>query len=87
MLLSMYVYIHTYVLPIAYGGYGLNLTSADRVILLDPAWNPATDMQAVDRVYRIGQQREVIQQLFCRGSLDAPLTSYSTQEGTIARAI
>jgi len=41
------------------GGYGLNLTGADRVVLLDPAWNPATDAQAVDRVYRIGQKREV----------------------------
>jgi len=41
------------------GGYGLNLTSADRVIILDPAWNPATDIQAVDRAHRIGQEREV----------------------------
>jgi len=41
------------------GGYGLNLTGADRVILVDPAWNPAVDAQAVDRVYRIGQKREV----------------------------
>lgn len=41
------------------GGYGLNLTSADRVIILDPAWNPAVDMQAVDRAHRIGQEREV----------------------------
>ncbi|CAK0863394.1 unnamed protein product, partial [Prorocentrum cordatum] len=41
------------------GGYGLNLTGADRVILLDPAWNPATDAQAVDRAYRIGQHKEV----------------------------
>ncbi|CAE7676835.1 ercc6l [Symbiodinium microadriaticum] len=41
------------------GGFGLNLTSADRVIILDPAWNPAVDMQAVDRAHRIGQDREV----------------------------
>merc|ERR1719162_1484218 len=41
------------------GGYGLNLTGADRVVLLDPAWNPATDAQAVDRVHRLGQKREV----------------------------
>merc|ERR1719440_1423949 len=41
------------------GGVGLNLTSADRVILVDPAWNPATDAQAVDRAFRIGQEREV----------------------------
>jgi SNF2 family DNA or RNA helicase len=41
------------------GGFGLNLTSADRVIILDPAWNPAVDAQAVDRVHRIGQRRDV----------------------------
>lgn len=38
---------------------GLNLTAADRVIILDPAWNPAVDMQAVDRAHRIGQEKEV----------------------------
>lgn len=41
------------------GGVGLNLTSADRVVIVDPAWNPATDAQAVDRAFRIGQTREV----------------------------
>lgn len=41
------------------GGVGLNLTSADRVVLVDPAWNPATDAQAVDRAFRIGQTKEV----------------------------
>jgi len=36
------------------GGFGLNLTGADRAIILDPDWNPANDNQAVDRCYRIG---------------------------------
>ena len=36
------------------GGFGLNLTGADRAIILDPDWNPANDNQAVDRVFRIG---------------------------------
>ncbi|CAM9916762.1 unnamed protein product [Ectocarpus sp. 12 AP-2014] len=42
------------------GGTGITLTGADRVILFDPSWNPADDMQAVDRAYRIGQKRDVI---------------------------
>jgi DNA excision repair protein ERCC-6 len=36
------------------GGFGLNLTGADRAVILDPDWNPANDNQAVDRVFRIG---------------------------------
>ncbi|MDR2987207.1 MAG: DEAD/DEAH box helicase [Nocardiopsaceae bacterium] len=42
------------------GGFGLNLTEADYCFLLDPWWNPATEAQAVDRVHRIGQTRNVI---------------------------
>jgi SNF2 family DNA or RNA helicase len=42
------------------GGFGLNLTEADYCILLDPWWNPATEAQAVDRVHRIGQTRNVM---------------------------
>lgn len=41
------------------GNAGLNLTAASRVIIMDPFWNPYIEMQAIDRAYRIGQQREV----------------------------
>lgn len=41
------------------GNAGLNLTVASRVIICDPFWNPFTEMQAVDRAHRIGQQNEV----------------------------
>jgi hypothetical protein len=42
------------------GGFGLNLTEADYCILLDPWWNPATEVQAVDRTHRIGQTKTVM---------------------------
>ena len=41
------------------GGVGLNLTAADTVILYDPWWNPAVEEQAIDRAYRIGQEKPV----------------------------
>ncbi|XP_070598892.1 DNA excision repair protein ERCC-6-like 2 [Erythrolamprus reginae] len=41
------------------GGLGLNFVGANIVILFDPTWNPANDLQAIDRAYRIGQRRNV----------------------------
>ncbi|KAH4995825.1 hypothetical protein HBI76_008430 [Parastagonospora nodorum] len=41
------------------GGVGLNITSANKVVIVDPHWNPAYDLQAQDRAYRIGQTRDV----------------------------
>ena len=41
------------------GGLGLNLTAADYVFLLDPWWNPASEMQAINRAHRIGQKNKV----------------------------
>lgn len=41
------------------GGVGLNITSANKVVIMDPNWNPSYDLQAQDRAYRIGQVRDV----------------------------
>eukprot|EP00948_MAST-09A_sp_MAST-9A-sp1_P001703 g1703.t1 len=41
------------------GGLGLNLTQASRVVIIDPDWNPCTDVQARERAWRIGQTKAV----------------------------
>jgi len=41
------------------GGLGLNLTTANKVYVMEPQYNPAAEAQAVDRVHRLGQKREV----------------------------
>ena len=51
--------IPLFLLSLKAGGLGLNLTSADTVILYDPWWNPAAEAQAADRTHRIGQTRSV----------------------------
>ncbi|KAJ2365101.1 putative ATPase, partial [Coemansia sp. RSA 2607] len=53
------------------GGLGINLTSADTVVLFDSDWNPQQDLQAQDRVHRIGQRRPVlIYRLIIAGSCE-----------------
>ena len=53
------------------GGVGLNLTAADTVIHFDPWWNPASENQATDRAYRIGQDKPVfVFKLITRGTVE-----------------
>jgi SNF2 family DNA or RNA helicase len=53
------------------GGFGINLTAADYVILFDPWWNPAVESQAIDRAHRIGRIREVIAyRLIAKGTIE-----------------
>lgn len=51
--------IPLFLLSLKAGGLGLNLTSADTVIIYDPWWNPAAEAQAADRTHRIGQTKSV----------------------------
>ncbi|KAI8918275.1 putative SNF2 family helicase/ATPase PasG [Powellomyces hirtus] len=53
------------------GGLGINLVSADTVIIFDSDWNPQMDLQAQDRVHRIGQTRSVVvYRLISRGTVE-----------------
>jgi SNF2 family DNA or RNA helicase len=47
------------IISLAAGGCGLNLTEANHVFVVDPWWNPAVEDQAIERVHRIGQKKEV----------------------------
>ncbi len=51
--------IGVFLLSLKAGGTGLNLTAADTVMIYDPWWNPAAELQASDRTHRIGQTRSV----------------------------
>lgn len=53
------------------GGVGLNLIGANRLILFDPDWNPATDLQTMARVWRDGQEKAVfVYRLICTGTIE-----------------
>ncbi|EXV02346.1 SNF2 family protein [Metarhizium robertsii] len=53
------------------GGVGLNITSANKVVIVDPHWNPSYDLQAQDRAYRIGQTRDVeVFRLISQGTVE-----------------
>ena len=63
--------IFLFLLTTRVGGLGLNLIGANRVILFDPDWNPAVDVQARERVWRIGQTQNVtIYRLISTGTIE-----------------
>jgi SNF2 family DNA or RNA helicase len=69
------------------GGYGLNLTAADHVILLDPWWNPAVESQAIDRAHRIGQQRVVTAyRLAVRGTVEERILALQAKKRGLVEA-
>ena len=68
--------IALFLLSLKAGGTGLNLTSADTVIIYDPWWNPAAESQAADRTHRIGQTKPVtIYKLVMRDSIEEKIVA------------
>ena len=70
------------------GGVGLNITSANKVVIVDPNWNPSYDLQAQDRAYRIGQVRDVeVFRLISAGTIEEIVYArqiYKQQQANIA---
>ena len=59
--------IKVFLISLKAGGVGLNLTEADYVFILDPWWNPASEIQALSRAHRIGQEKRVFVHRYISG--------------------
>ena len=70
------------------GGMGINLTSANVVVMHDIDFNPQNDMQAQDRCHRIGQTREVkVMRLIVRGTVDEQIQRIAQRKRELHRAL
>lgn len=73
--------ITVFLISLKAGGVGLNLTSADRVILLDDWWNPAVEDQAMGRAHRIGQLSNVlVLRLVCKDTVEEKILQLQEQK-------
>ena len=70
------------------GGFGLNLTEADHVFIMDPWWNPAAEQQAVDRIHRIGQDKEVhVYRLVAEGTIEEKVMQLKESKAALFDAV
>jgi len=77
--------IRVFLISLKAGGTGLNLTEADYVFLIDPWWNPAVENQAIDRCYRIGQNKSVMAyRMICRDTIEEKIVKLQERKRTVA---
>ena len=70
------------------GGFGLNLTAADYVVITDPWWNPAAEDQAMGRAHRMGQLRPVtVYRLVTQGTVEEHIVGLHNDKRALAESI
>ncbi|XP_019404392.1 PREDICTED: transcription termination factor 2 isoform X2 [Crocodylus porosus] len=70
------------------GGIGLNLIGGNHLFLLDMHWNPALEDQACDRIYRVGQQKDVVIHRFvCEGTVEEKISELQTRKKNLAQQV
>ncbi|NXD86057.1 TTF2 factor, partial [Halcyon senegalensis] len=70
------------------GGIGLNLTGGNHLFLLDMHWNPALEDQACDRIYRVGQQKDVVIHRFvCEGTVEEKIIQLQKRKKVLAQQV
>ncbi|KAL0604887.1 Transcription termination factor 2 [Plecturocebus cupreus] len=70
------------------GGVGLNLTGGNHLFLLDMHWNPSLEDQACDRIYRVGQQKDVVIHRFvCEGTVEEKILQLQGKKKDLAKQV
>jgi SNF2 family DNA or RNA helicase len=77
--------IQVFLISLKAGGTGLNLTAAEYVFILDPWWNPAIELQAMNRAHRIGQQKAVfVYKFITEGSIEEKILKLQERKQQLA---
>lgn len=80
--------VRVFLLSLKAGGSGLNLTAGDYVFLVDPWWNPAVESQAIDRCYRIGQDKKVMAyRMICKDTVEEKILQMQTEKKKLASGL
>jgi len=80
--------IKVFLISLKAGGTGLNLTTANYVIHLDPWWNPAVEDQATDRTHRIGQDKQVtVYKLITKNSIEEKIIKLHENKKELSNSI
>jgi SNF2 family DNA or RNA helicase len=77
--------LRVFLMSLKAGGTGLKLTAADYVYIVDPWWNPAVENQAIDRCYRIGQDKNVFAyRMICRDTVEEKILKLQERKKKVA---
>ena len=80
--------VRVFLISLKAGGTGLNLTEADYVYLIDPWWNPAVESQAIDRCYRIGQDKKVMAyRMICKNTIEEQIVQLQDKKKFVASEV
>ncbi|ORD99281.1 INO80 [Hepatospora eriocheir] len=80
--------IFIFILSTRAGGVGLNLTAADTVIFYDSDWNPTVDQQAMDRVHRLGQTKNVtVYKLVVKDTIEERIMEMARKKDEIQKIV
>ncbi|MDR2097386.1 MAG: DEAD/DEAH box helicase [Spirochaetaceae bacterium] len=80
--------VKAFIMTLKTGGTGLNLTAAEYIFIMDPWWNAAAEMQAIDRAHRIGQENPVFcYRLIARDTIEERILELQKRKADLAESL